>query len=356
MYSIMSTVLCQYCNKEFKVRGLTVHQRKCKNVPKTITYNHCLVNEDMFAYILSFLNNQTLCKLQKITGDRYPCDESLIKYTCGECDNDNPAIQEGLCTKCHSRRRGFKQLITKTEAKEWYAIKDFDGIPCDVRRHYILYDRADLDAYKVSLHGSKLVWLKEVTLRETRRKTRETNKTRKAKDVKMLLKTFPVAFQTYTQYVKAPTNKTELQLMADRYDELSKLLTNIGLALRNDSALCANYIVYGKNSANYVVDIVEEMNFLHKYTNYVTKARYNIERFKEEQFDYYPRDIYNQFIQSCRDDAKMDICISYLLENKSGHSLPKKWETCRMRLNEIIDAKLDPTEDPYNSYIYNGTY
>ncbi|KAF1784763.1 hypothetical protein GQ600_12813 [Phytophthora cactorum] len=96
--------LCEYCDKQFTTRGIPLHQKKCvkkqahdkAEAKKTRSYNFCILNEAIYEEILSFLNNQTLTKMQMITGDRYQqCEPVLARYCC-KCENDNPVIRHSF--------------------------------------------------------------------------------------------------------------------------------------------------------------------------------------------------------------------------------------------------------------------
>ncbi|KAG3141324.1 hypothetical protein PI124_g8648 [Phytophthora idaei] len=74
-----STSACEYCDKKFTTRGMSLHQKKCVKkqahdkaaAKKTRFYKFSILNEAVHEEILSFLSNQTLTKMQMITGDRY---------------------------------------------------------------------------------------------------------------------------------------------------------------------------------------------------------------------------------------------------------------------------------------------
>ncbi|KAG2911587.1 hypothetical protein PC115_g12513 [Phytophthora cactorum] len=98
------TSVCDYCEKEFTTRGMTSHLKKCikkrahdiATAEKTRTYNFSILNESVHEVIVSFLSNQTLTKLQMITGDHFEeCEPELAGFCC-ECENDNPVIAGGL--------------------------------------------------------------------------------------------------------------------------------------------------------------------------------------------------------------------------------------------------------------------
>ncbi|KAG3112853.1 hypothetical protein PI125_g7837 [Phytophthora idaei] len=77
--AMKSTSACEYCDKKFTTRGMSLHQKKCVKkqahdkaaAKKTRFYKFSILNEAVHEEILSFLSNQTLTKMQMITGDRY---------------------------------------------------------------------------------------------------------------------------------------------------------------------------------------------------------------------------------------------------------------------------------------------
>ncbi|KAG2976920.1 hypothetical protein PC118_g13173 [Phytophthora cactorum] len=85
------TSVCDYCEKEFTTRGMTSHLKKCikkrahdiATAEKTRTYNFSILNESVHEVIVSFLSNQTLTKLQMITGDHFEeCEPELAGFCC----------------------------------------------------------------------------------------------------------------------------------------------------------------------------------------------------------------------------------------------------------------------------------
>ncbi|ETL40988.1 hypothetical protein L916_07940, partial [Phytophthora nicotianae] len=121
--------VCEYCDKQFTTRGLSLHQKKCAEkqahdkaeAKKTRSFKFCIVNEAIFEEILSFLSNQTLTKMQMITGDHYQeCEPELSRYCC-KCENDNPIIRRSLCLKCFSNSGYyFNGRTSKQWAKKIY--------------------------------------------------------------------------------------------------------------------------------------------------------------------------------------------------------------------------------------------
>ncbi|TDH69666.1 hypothetical protein CCR75_007241 [Bremia lactucae] len=61
--------------------------------------------------MLSLLGNQTLTKLQMMTGDHYQqCEPELAAYCC-QCENDIPIAKRHLCRQCFWSK-GFEEEIS----------------------------------------------------------------------------------------------------------------------------------------------------------------------------------------------------------------------------------------------------
>ncbi|KAF4318173.1 hypothetical protein BBO99_00004772 [Phytophthora kernoviae] len=137
----LKTTKCCYCGKEFKTPGLKLHQNRCKSKPlrEPHVYKFCILNEHIFERVRSSLHNQTLTKLQMITGDK-------TDFTSTE--------QEG--------GPNYKPRVTTTEARAMYKIHGLSGIPCEIRKYYTLYDREALNKHMLHTFGPKLEWLRMI--------------------------------------------------------------------------------------------------------------------------------------------------------------------------------------------------
>ena len=360
----MSEVICDRCAKQFKARGLKLHQRHCRSIMssspqvlKNLTYKFVIINDDVFNNILSFLGNQSLSKLQCATGDKYPnCNPDIIKYCCKHCENDNPAILEEVCTDCHSKMNGYKRLITKTEAKELYGIKDFDGISYEARKHYFLFNRRELDEHMIKLFKSKYLWLESIYKKDHKRLARIKEEERKATDRSNFIKSLSIEFDRYINkcnIVCVSSNKT-LQQQYNRFLILRDALKKFNLSIRSDSSLCQEYIFNNSGCVSDIVETMEEMNFLFNHTKYSSQVKKEINQYKKDQVEFgewIPREEYDSNIQSCRDNVKMKICIEHLIAN-SDVVLPIAWLRCKIRFNEVVAANINPTNDYASEYIY----
>lgn len=66
--------------------------------------------------ILPFLSNQSLTKLQAITGSHFAtCEPNLARF-CSPCENDIPRIFQGRCNDC-ATANGYKPMISATQAR-----------------------------------------------------------------------------------------------------------------------------------------------------------------------------------------------------------------------------------------------
>ena len=316
-----------------------------------------LLNENVFDHILTFLGNQSLVKLQSITGDKYPNVKPLLaQLCCSNCENDNPAIANSVCTNCHSKQSGYKPLVTKTEAKEMYGIRDFDGISYEARRHYFLYKRKDLDIHMISLFSSKDMWLESIFKKNQKRLGRIKAKEEKEREMTTFRKSLSTEFNRYIESVSViTTSKAIIQQQSDRFNTLYNALNNRNLKIRNDSVVCQDYVIRSNGYLSDIVDTMEEMDFLFKHTNYSSQVTTEIRDFKEFQsaMGWIPREEYNYHIELCKDVAKMKICIEYL--SKPHSHLPVKWLSCKDRYEQVIDAGIDPKKDYASEFIYSDS-
>ncbi|RLN63179.1 hypothetical protein BBJ28_00009743 [Nothophytophthora sp. Chile5] len=357
-----ATCACPYCGKEFKTRGLKIHEKHCKSKKakaqeKARVYKWSVVNDNAFAHILGFLSNQSLTKLQGVTGDHYPqCQSHLSRYCCA-CENDNPVIVNGLCGVCESTLASYRPLVTKTEAKTWYGIRDFANIPCDVRRRYTLYARIDLEQHMLETFGTRLEWVKSIALKSTRTQKRAAVKRQKKDEMEAFLQTLPGTFYVYARQLDLkPTSKAELEVYSARFLTLTAALEARHLSLRPDSQLCKKFIAFGVGHVENVVDTMEEMAFLFAHTTYANRCRQKIAAISEGDREFriwYPREEYEEMKQDCRDDAKMELCVEYLEDDKDL-TLPRKWERCRERFDRVKAAKMGPHHYGVDGYVYTG--
>ncbi|KAG1702556.1 hypothetical protein DVH05_009505 [Phytophthora capsici] len=185
------TSICEYCNKTFTSRGLSLHQRKCskkltheKNeAKKTRAYKFCILNEYIHEEILSFLSNQTLTKMQMITGDHYEgCEPELAKICC-KCENDNFTVALRWCRQClpHDWSTVSREIVSKEMAKIIYGVTGKDLAALAYRRPMggCIYERATLEKFVLQSCGSKKEWLRRLVKVRERWEKAEAAKTRR---------------------------------------------------------------------------------------------------------------------------------------------------------------------------------
>jgi hypothetical protein len=365
---------CEFCRGLFKGRGLKIHQSRCKaktakREPPPIQQQHPgqhgpqqqheqqrskhrfrIGNGHVFGYLLSFLSNQSQTKLQLVTGDRYPTCEPLLSRYCCACENDNPALFDGLCSTCATAKRNYKPLITTTEAKRLYCLKDFTGVPC-VRRKYA---HADLDQHAVATFGSRLAWLRIVGPHHLRVKRQEAMKKQKRDELEDFLQALSPAFAIYyakcSSSLKAMPN-SELEVCSERFDELVEALKQRGLELPTDSNICTYYIAQGAGKVGEVVDNTEEKAFLLSHTDYLARSSEDIAAGRETLDELHFSEEEDMMVANSREDAKAALCVEFLLNNR-GLTLPRKWEDCRARLEEVRAGGDSLMEE--RLYIYTG--
>eukprot|EP00644_Phytophthora_capsici_P016112 jgi/Phyca11/528281/estExt2_fgenesh1_pm.C_PHYCAscaffold_280043 len=128
----------------------------------------------------------------------------------------------------------------------------------------------------------------------------------------------------YTSFVEkevatTETNKSLLWQSSRRFAALLTALKSRGLQLRPGSKLCERFIIAGDGDIASIVDTMEEMRFLNGCTDYPRRCQREIDSIRDDT------------------DVKMELCISYL-ENPKGFKLPRKWENCRSRFEEVQRA------------------
>ncbi|KAG3119471.1 hypothetical protein PI124_g1216 [Phytophthora idaei] len=257
--------VCEYCDKQFTTRGIPLHQKKCvkkqahdkAEAKKTRSYNFCILNEAIYEEILSFLNNQTLTKMQMITGDRYQqCEPVLARYCC-KCESDNPVIRHSFCRLClSSSSYCINGRITKRVAKAKYGMRGEDFSSIDFPKSYPYYSCQTLEDHMIKTIGSKREWLRHLVKRDLRKKkalaTRILNRKTKG-----FLQTLAPGFAAYVSDIRfMKTDKEVLERCSERFVTLRAKLRENGLSLRADSSSCKVFITTGMGSVEDVVDSI----------------------------------------------------------------------------------------------------
>ncbi|KAG1697141.1 hypothetical protein DVH05_017525 [Phytophthora capsici] len=276
------TSICEYCNKTFTSRGLSLHQRKCSTklardkaeAKKTRVYKFCILNEYIHEEILSYLSNQTVTKLQLITGDHYKgCEPELAKICC-KCENDNFSVGYGGCRQCLSQERVYnsRDLLRNKQAKVIYGMteKDLKTLPYEEREGMCLYERATLDKFVLNFSGSKKEWLRRIVKMRTQRKKAEVAKSRKKEFCDFLANRVPL-FDPGLPSVSARLAKTRVYMdlktndeqWYPRFNDVKDLCDerNVCLPIVLGSTQCKDFILNGVGSAEEVVNgIFAELN------------------------------------------------------------------------------------------------
>ncbi|KAF1780166.1 hypothetical protein GQ600_16757 [Phytophthora cactorum] len=273
---------CSYCSRDFKDRGIKRHLRHCKRkpTPESCAYKFCVLNEQITEYVLTFLSNQSVTKLQSFTGDHYPNSDPRLAAVCCSCENDVPVINNGLCTACEKEiARNYKTHMTKTQAKELYWLRDFEGIPCLERRYYFLYARKQLDEDIIVKRKDRIAKLAASLLERSRQ-------------YKEFLRTMPEEFSKYLGYIdyKLTTyNTSATEGRAARHASLKAALDQRGIPLNADSHVNRSFIVHGQGSLESTVNTAEEKHFLFTHTKYYQRCEDKIAEFRGTNPRWYRR-------------------------------------------------------------------
>ncbi|GMF27400.1 unnamed protein product [Phytophthora fragariaefolia] len=308
-------------------------------------YTHlCIVNENAFELILSYLSNQALAKLQTITGDNYPhCEPNLAQYCCS-CQNDNPVMLSNMCRECESECDNYNPLVKKEVATTLYGLKVQDLAECPRYRRFneTLYSRIDLDNYMIQVYGSKMEWVREIARRDMVQRAIEAMQQHEQDEINVFMESLAPGFAMYASLSGLEdSNRNALVQCSQRYVELAVALNARGLQLRTDSELCQQYIALGSGGISSVVDTREEMEFLTTCTDYSRRCR----RVTLDSQHGNPYGI----LQDYQEQAKLELCVAYL-ENPRGLKLPRRWECCRLRFEEVRQAGGNPLNEL--RYIY----
>ncbi|KAL4114191.1 hypothetical protein PRIC2_014871 [Phytophthora ramorum] len=353
-----SSAACEFCGKTFTTRGMSRHHSSCSKkresdkaaAKRTRSYNFMILNAGVFQTVLSFLGNQTLTKLQMISGEHYPqCEPQLARYCC-KCENDNPVILQGLCRQCESQLDSYMPRTIKEIAKNNYGVKDqdFHSIPCEVRKRYTLFDRITLENHMIRTCGSKMRWVRYLAKKDCRKKKLNATLHRKDEEADAFLEQLAPGFAEYVSAIGFKKRDKELfKPCSRRFVELRAALGKRGLTIRSDSRLCKDYIAAGHGNIGSVVDTMEEMNFLFTHTDYPKRCENKIDRIRSDEFGdfhmWYPRVEYRDMLQGCRDEAKIELCVEYLGKNDKGLKLPAQMGELPSTLRENSRVRRKPS-------------
>jgi hypothetical protein len=263
-----TAVECEFCGKVFKARGLKLHQNKC-SLKKSPTPLFEFVDTNTFANILGFLGNQSLVKLQSITGGRYGGSDALVSSICCPCENDELAVANGLCLACNQAKDPeFRETITTTEARRVYGIHDIDSVPHTTvsvyhRGYYCLFKYADVDQYAQTLFGSTRAWLEMLSAKVRRRRKLGETKRKKAEAYSAILAQLPPDFVEFlAKHGVKPDCERVRKEQAERFEAMAAALAgrNLHLEPHIHSLGAKRYVLHGAGGAARVADsIVDEI-------------------------------------------------------------------------------------------------
>ncbi|KAK1931164.1 hypothetical protein P3T76_013353 [Phytophthora citrophthora] len=348
-----AVVVCEYCEKQFSSRGIKRHQTFCKSKKSWMeahtprSYKFCILTELVFENILSFMNNQTLTKMQMITGDHYQnCEPDLAKWCC-KCENNNLTTSDHRCRECEFAATHYSRCVGRSTAYRLYGVKDFSGIEQKSWSRQI-YNLFNLEEYMLQVYGSKMAWLREVAGQRVKREEAK----RKKEERQSVIDRLDPDFQTYFyRMVSAGISAryTALERGQTKFEELKKALTKRGLPPEPDFQYCSAFITTKSGNLNEVVDNMEEKHFLFTQTKYAQLSGDRIDADHERKHpaltgSYQAKEI-------SQNKIKADLCVQYLLDNKRV-TIPQKWEKCRQSFDKVVSENLDPKLRAL--YIYLG--
>lgn len=302
----------------------------------------CILNENVFEHILSFLSNQALTKLQAATGDCYPkCEPYLAQYCC-DCGNDNPKMLYNVCRECESKWEKYLPFVDTEAATSVYGFKirelaDCPRYPSSRRQDTTLYSRVDLEEYLIRMYGSKIGWVREIARRDKVDKMIEAMEQQERDEREIFMEALAPGFPIYAALIDLEeTNQSLLWQCGQRFTALAAALNARGLQLRTGPKLCERFVAVGDEDISHVVDTMEEMGFLDSCTDYLRRSQRKIDNIQNDRPDDNSRcDLTdNERMQECREEAKKELCLAYL-KNHRGLKLPRKWERCRARFEEV---------------------
>lgn len=338
----------------------------------------CILNDQLFEHILSFLGNQTLVKLQGITGDVYPTCEQALAELCCSCENDEPAIVAGLCSRCEEERNPFfRKLIGLVEARLLYG-HNLSDVPRRSGGEGHVVARVDAEAFMLKECGSKIEWLKVIARQDQDDRKLAARKIQNQTDYEVLVRSLPRECAAYVITPGRTYNVVALKERAGRYTVISAALEARGLKLREDSQLCRQYIMKGTGNADDIVDTMEEAGFLQNHTDYWKRCSAKRDCFKgflsyrgglgwgdesdESTFGtlgeadcgaYFLADASTkEQHQHIRENTTKELCVEFLQDSR-GLILPRIWEACRKRYNFVLSVGANPKQ--YMNHIYTGT-
>ncbi|KAG1702555.1 hypothetical protein DVH05_009504 [Phytophthora capsici] len=265
--STKPTSICKYCNKTFASRGLSLHQRRCNKklihnkaeAKKTRAYKFCILNESVHEEILSFLSNQSLTKMQMITGDHYEGCEPELAQICCKCENDNYTVGWLWCQECIPEKWSSesRELVSKQKAKVVYGVeeKELKTLACKQRKGSCVYEQAALETFVLKSCGSKKQFLRRLVTIRARWEKYESAKKRKKELCCFLANRAPDLGRLKSSGYK-DLEMEDLKQWYPRFEDVEALCSQKGVRLLDvlASPQCKGFIKNGFGRAEDVVN------------------------------------------------------------------------------------------------------
>ncbi|KAG3097182.1 hypothetical protein PI124_g12324 [Phytophthora idaei] len=150
-------------------------------------------------------------------------------------------------------------------------------------------------------------------------------------------------------FTRESVRSTTLVRGNEKFADLAAALKRRGLPFRPDLQYCKAFLTTNSGDVDTVVDNMEEKHFLFTRTEY---PRLSGDNFDADRSQCIPDscETYTEMEGDWK-EIKANLCVEYLRENK-GLTLPQKWESCRLRFEEVISRGDDPKLEAL--YIYLG--
>ncbi|TDH68142.1 uncharacterized protein CCR75_009803 [Bremia lactucae] len=220
---------------------------------KTCSYRFCILNERIHEEVLSFLGNQTLTKLQMMTGGHYQqCEPELAAYCC-QCENDNPVAIHHSCRKCLGSY-AYRLYVTRKTARQYGFTGELDEvIDSEINNCYEnkWYKWSALESYMLQTFGSKMAWLRHIAMLNTRR-----DKVRYSRSLQR--EVGPEVAAIMKQATFRIRSSTELYECRARYFRIKAKMEERGFSFELISDSCKNYITDGIGSVEEVIQSVAD--------------------------------------------------------------------------------------------------
>ncbi|KAG7387031.1 hypothetical protein PHYPSEUDO_014811 [Phytophthora pseudosyringae] len=261
-----AVVACEFCGKTFKARGLKLHQSKCpskggKGVPPPSSCFPSL-NANAFAVVLGFLGNQSLVKLQSVTGAQYPGSDALVSSICCPCGGDELAVAKGFCLACNQARDvTFRETVTTTEARRLYGIHDINAVPHRTftvyrRGYYSLFRHSDLNRYAQRVFGSKRAWIEMLARKVKRQRKLQATKQKAAEEHRAFMATFPDCFAQFHAEHGTGCDVEQIPQQFERYELMVAALVERDLKTDCTSSTTKEYVLNGHGETEQIADAI----------------------------------------------------------------------------------------------------